>query len=192
MQAYQHIHSDEKILGGKPCIRGTRISVQLIHDLTRSGASVEDILAAYPHLTSEAVKEAIAFPLAKRINYNSGAIWEDRVGYSRAVKLGNHIEISGTVASDEAGNVVGKDNAYEQTKFILQKIEKALHEAGASLKDVVRTRMFVTDISRFDEYGKAHGEVFHAIKPCTSMLEVKGLVAPEYLIEIEATAILPS
>lgn len=192
MQAYQHIHSDEKILGGKPCIRGTRISVQLIHELTRSGASVEDILAAYPHLTGEAIKEAIAFPLAKRINYSSGAIWEDRVGYSRAVKVGHHIEVSGTVASDENGQVVGKDNAYEQTRFILQKIEKVLHEAGAALKDVVRTRMFVTDISRFDEYGKAHGEVFHAIKPCTSMLEVKGLVAPEYLIEIEATAILPS
>lgn len=125
-----------------------------------------------------------------RINYSSGAIWEDKVGYSRAVKVGNHIEISGTVASDENGNVVGKGNAYEQTKFILQKIEKALQQAGASMKDVVRTRMFVTDISRFDEYGKAHGEAFHDIKPCTSMLEVKGLVAPEYLIEIEATAII--
>lgn len=125
-----------------------------------------------------------------RTNYSSGAIWEDKVGYSRAVKLGNQIEVSGTVASDEAGNVVGKDNAYAQTKFILQKIEKVLHEAGASLSDVVRTRMFVTDISRFDEYGKAHGEVFGAIKPCTSMLEVKGLVAPDYLIEIEVTAIL--
>jgi enamine deaminase RidA (YjgF/YER057c/UK114 family) len=192
MQAYQHIHSDEKILGGKPCIRGTRISVQLIHDLAASGASVEDILAAYPHLTPEAIKEAIAFPLAKRTNFSSGAIWEDKVGYSRAVKLGAHIEVSGTVASDENGKVVGENNAYEQTKFILQKIEKVLHEAGASLQDVVRTRMFVTDISRFDEYGKAHGEVFSSIKPCTSMLEVKGLVAPEYLIEIEVTAILSS
>lgn len=125
-----------------------------------------------------------------RTNISSGAIWEDKVGYCRAVKVGNHIEVSGTVASDEHGNVVGEGNAYEQTKYILQKIEKALQQAGASLKDVVRTRMFVTDISRFDEYGKAHGEAFSAIKPCTSMIEVKGLVAPEYLIEIEATAIL--
>jgi enamine deaminase RidA (YjgF/YER057c/UK114 family) len=128
--------------------------------------------------------------MSNRTNYSSGAIWEDKVGYSRAVKVGNHIEVSGTVAADENGNVVGKDDAYEQTKYILQKIEKALAAAGASLQDVVRTRMFVTDISRFEEYGKAHGEAFSTIKPCTSMLEVKGLVAPEYLIEIEATAIL--
>lgn len=125
-----------------------------------------------------------------RTNISSGAIWEEKAGYSRAVKVGNHVEVSGTVASDEKGNVVGDGDAYQQTKYILQKIEKALHEAGASLNDVVRTRMFVTDISRFDEYAKAHGELFHSIKPCTSMLEVKGLVSPEYLIEIEATAIL--
>ena len=128
--------------------------------------------------------------MSNRTNFSSGAIWEDKVGYSRAVKVGNHIEVSGTVASDENGNVIGKDNPYEQTKYILQKIEKALAAAGASLQDVVRTRMFVTDISRFEDYGKAHGEAFSTIKPCTSMLEVKGLVAPEYLIEIEATAIL--
>ncbi|HZH36595.1 MAG TPA: RidA family protein [Flavisolibacter sp.] len=128
--------------------------------------------------------------MSTRINYSSGAIWEDKVGYSRAVKVGNHIEVSGTVASDEEGKVVGKDSAYEQTKYILEKIEKALQQAGASLSDVVRTRMFVTDISRFDEYGRAHGEVFGTIKPCTSLLEVKGLVSPDYLIEIEATAIL--
>lgn len=128
--------------------------------------------------------------MTKRINISSGAIWEEKVGYSRAVKVGNHIEVSGTVASDEAGNVVGENNPYKQTKYILQKIEKALIGAGASLKDVVRTRMFVTDISRFNEYAKAHGEVFSTIKPCTSMLEVKALVTPDYLIEIEATAIL--
>jgi enamine deaminase RidA (YjgF/YER057c/UK114 family) len=128
--------------------------------------------------------------MSSRINYSSGAIWEDKVGYSRAVKVGDYIEVSGTVASDENGNVMGKNDAYEQTRYILQKIEKALIKAGASLKDVVRTRMFVTDISRFEEYAKAHGEAFASIKPCTSMLEVKGLVAPEYLIEIETTAIL--
>ena len=128
--------------------------------------------------------------MSKRTNYSSGAIWEDIVGYSRAVKVGNHIEVSGTVASDEAGNVIGKDDHCGQTKYILQKIEKALINAGASLSDVVRTRMFVTDISRFEEYAKAHGEFFSNIKPCTSMVEVKTLVSPEFLIEIEATAIL--
>lgn len=128
--------------------------------------------------------------MSRRTNFSSGAIWEDKVGYCRAVKVGNHIEVSGTVAADENGDVVGKGDAYEQTVFILQKIEKVLKEAGASLKDVVRTRMFVTDISRFNEYGKAHGEFFSSIRPCTSMIEVKGLVAPEYLIEIEITAIL--
>lgn len=126
----------------------------------------------------------------QRINISSGAIWEDKVGYSRAVKIGNHIEVSGTVASDESGNVIGENNPYEQTAYILKKIEKALAQAGASLQDVVRTRMFVTDISRFDEYAKAHGEAFANIKPCTSMIEVKGFVSPGYLIEIEATAIL--
>ena len=124
-----------------------------------------------------------------RINYSSASVWEDVVGYSRAVKTGNHIEVSGTVASDENGNVVERDNAYGQTVFILQKIEKILQKAGASLNDVVRTRMFVTNIGRFNEYGKAHSKFFASIKPCTSMVEVKALVAPGFLIEIEATAI---
>src|SRR5213075_2202361 len=108
-----------------------------------------------------------------RTNYSSGAKWEDIVGYSRAVKIGNVIEVTGTVAVDENTNLVGGDDAYEQTKYIIQKIEKVLQQAGASLKDVVRTRMFVTDISRWEEYGKAHGEFFHEIKPCTSMIGVK-------------------
>jgi enamine deaminase RidA (YjgF/YER057c/UK114 family) len=125
----------------------------------------------------------------KRTNYSSGAKWEDIVGYSRAVKIGNTIEVTGTVAVDENNNLVGGNNAYDQTKFILQKIERVLERAGASLKDVVRTRMFVTDISRWEEYGRAHGEFFKDIKPCTSMIEIKGLIAPEYLIEIEATAV---
>jgi len=125
-----------------------------------------------------------------RTNYSSGAKWEDIVGYSRAVKVDNVIEVTGTVAVDENNNLVGADSAYEQTRFVIQKIEAVLQRAGASLKDVVRTRMFVTDISRWEEYGRAHGEFFKDIKPCTSMIEVKGLIAPEYLIEIEATAIV--
>lgn len=126
----------------------------------------------------------------QRTNYSSGAKWEDIVGYSRAVKVGNVIEITGTVAVDENNNLVGGNSAYEQTRFIIQKIQSVLQKAGASLNDVVRTRMFVTDISRWEEYGKAHGDFFKDIRPCTSMIEVKGLIAPEYLIEIEATAII--
>jgi len=126
----------------------------------------------------------------ERTNYSSGAKWEEIVGYSRAVKAGNTIEVTGTVALGDDGQVVGNNNAYEQTKFIIGKIEKILSQAGASLKDIVRTRMFVTDISRWQEYGKAHGEFFKDIRPCTSMIEVKGLIEPQYLIEIEATAII--
>ena len=122
-----------------------------------------------------------------RTNYSSGAKWEAIVGYSRAVKVGNTIEVTGTVAVDDNSKLVGGNDAYEQTKFILQKIEKVLERAGATMKNVVRTRMFVTDISRWEEYGKAHGEVFADIRPCTSMIEVKGLIDKDYLIEIEAT-----
>jgi len=125
-----------------------------------------------------------------RTNYSSGAKWENIVGYSRAVKTGNTIEVSGTVAVDDNGNTVGINDAYTQTRFIIQKIEKVLQQAGASLKDVVRTRMLVTDISRWQEYGKAHGEFFTGIFPCTSMIEVKALIDPEYLIEIEVTAVV--
>ncbi len=124
-----------------------------------------------------------------RQNISSGAVWEDVIGYSRAVRIGNVIEVAGTTAVD-GDMVIGLDDAYEQTKFILTKIEKALQEAGASLTDIVRTRMFVTDISNWEEIGRAHGERFKTIKPVTSMLEVKALIQPELLVEIEATAIL--
>jgi len=125
-----------------------------------------------------------------RTNYSSGAKWEDIVGYSRAVRVGNVIEVTGTVAVDDDGNVAGGEDPYEQTKFIIKKIEKVLQRAGASLKDVVRTRMFVTDISKWEDYGKAHGEYFKDFKPCTSMIEVSALIDPAFLIEIEATAII--
>src|SRR5690242_6744530 len=118
----------------------------------------------------------------ERTNYSSGAKWEDIVGYSRAVKVGNIIEVTGTVAVDENNKVVGENDAYEQSKYALQKIERILQKAGASMKDVVRTRMFVTDISRWEQYGKAHGEFFKDIRPCTSMIEVKRLIEPQYLI----------
>jgi enamine deaminase RidA (YjgF/YER057c/UK114 family) len=125
-----------------------------------------------------------------RINFSSGAKWEDIVGYSRAVKVGNVVEVTGTVAVDEDNNLIGEGSAYLQTKFIIQKIEAVLKQAGAELRHVVRTRMFVTDISQWEEYGRAHGECFKDIRPCTSMIEVKGLIAPEYLVEIEATAVI--
>lgn len=123
-----------------------------------------------------------------RKNYSSGAKWEDIVGYSRAVQVGNVLEVTGTVAADENG-VVGKGDMYVQTKFALQKIEKVVREAGFTMNDVVRTRLFVTDISRWQEAGKAHAEFFQQIKPCTTMLEVSKLIEPDYLIEIEASLI---
>ena len=126
----------------------------------------------------------------QRQNFSSGAKWEDIVGYSRAVRIGNTIEVTGTVALDDNGKIVGEGNAYEQTKFIIQKISGILAQAGASLKDVIRTRMFVTDISLWEEYGRAHGEFFKDIKPCTSMIGITSLIEPGYMIEIEATAYL--
>jgi len=123
-----------------------------------------------------------------RTNISSGARWERTVGYSRAVRVGPHIWVAGTTAVDGSGAVVGPGDAFAQTKFILRKIEDALGEAGASMGRVVRTRMFVTDISRVDEIGRAHGEVFGDIRPASTMVEVKALVDPEMLIEIEADA----
>lgn len=129
-------------------------------------------------------------PNGSRMNFSSGAVWEGIIGYSRAVRIGNCIEISGTIAVDENNEVVGPDDPYIQAKYIITKIEKVLQEAGATLNAVVRTRMFVTDISKWEEIGRAHGEYFKDIRPCTSMIEVKGLISREYLVEIEATAIL--
>lgn len=125
----------------------------------------------------------------KRKNISSGAKWEDIVGYSRAVRIVNIVEVSGTAPVD-GDKIIGIGNAYEQAKYCLQKIELALNEAGATLNDVVRTRMFVTDISLWEEFGKAHGEFFKEIKPVTSMIEIKSLIDPQMLIEIEATAVV--
>ena len=125
----------------------------------------------------------------KRINISSGAKWEEIVGYSRAVKIDNLIEVAGTAPVID-GKVIGIGDAYVQTKTCLQIIEKAITNAGGSLEDVIRTRMFVTDISRWEEYGRAHGEYFSIIKPVTTMVEVKSLIDPDMLIEIEATAVV--
>ncbi len=128
----------------------------------------------------------------KRLKIPAGTKWEEIVGYSRAIRVGNIIEVAGTASVDDTGNVVGKDNPYEQTKFILQKIGNALLACGASFENVVRTRIFVKDISRWEEIGRAHGEVFHTIKPVTTMVEVSSFIAPELLVEIEVTAIINS
>jgi enamine deaminase RidA (YjgF/YER057c/UK114 family) len=126
----------------------------------------------------------------KRINISSGTIWEDIVGYSRAVRIGDIVEVAGTTAVDEQGQVVGLGDAGEQTRFILSKIEKALTAAGATLQDVVRTRMFVTNIADWEKIGEAHGLYFKEVKPAATMVEVKSLISPELLVEIEVTAIL--
>ncbi|NOT94593.1 RidA family protein [Ferruginibacter sp.] len=120
---------------------------------------------------------------------SSGSPWEDIVGYSRAVRVGNIIEVAGTTAMD--GDVlIGKGDIYKQTVFVIKKMEAALIEAGASLNDVVRTRMFVTDISQWEAVGKAHGEFFKSIKPVATMVEVSRLINDDLLIEIEMTAII--
>jgi enamine deaminase RidA (YjgF/YER057c/UK114 family) len=126
-----------------------------------------------------------------RKNYSSGAKWEDIVGYSRAVQVGDFLEVTGTVAANEQG-VVGKGDMYQQTFFALEKIAKVISEAGFSLEDVVRTRIFVTDIKRWEDVARAHSSFFITIKPCTTLLEVKALIEPDYLVEIEASAIRSS
>ena len=127
-----------------------------------------------------------------RKNISSGASWESIVGYSRAVRIGNHIWVAGTTATDANGNVVGVGDVAVQTRYALQKIGRALEGAGATFADVVRTRMFVTDISQWEIIGRIHGEIFGSIRPASTMVEVAKLVDPQHLIEIEVDAFLGS
>ena len=125
-----------------------------------------------------------------RQNISSGAKWEPIVGYSRAVRVGNVIEVAGTCAVDQDGNPFAIGDAYLQTKRILEIIESAVIQSGGQMSDVVRTRIFVTDIAQWTEIGKAHGEIFHTIRPVTTMVEVSNLISSDYLVEMEATAIV--
>lgn len=127
----------------------------------------------------------------ERTRVSSGTDWEARVGYSRAVQAGSEVHVSGTTATDENGHIVGKGDPYRQTKQALENIETALEETDASLEDVVRTRLFVTDIDSWDAIGDAHEDVFGDIRPATSMVEVNRLIDPELVVEIEAVAIVP-
>jgi len=127
----------------------------------------------------------------QRVNHSSGSKWEPIVGYSRAVRTGPFVFVSGTTASGADGNIVGIDDPYTQTRQILINITAALAAVGASPAHVVRTRIYVTDISRWEDIGRAHGEVFGAIRPATAMVEVAKLISPEILVEIEADAYIP-
>jgi enamine deaminase RidA (YjgF/YER057c/UK114 family) len=123
-------------------------------------------------------------------HYFSHTKWEPIVGYSRAIRVGHQIFVTGTTATDEEGEIVGVDDAYAQTVQVIRNIERALTALGATLQDVVRTRMFVTDISRWEDYGRAHGEFFRDIRPCATMVEVSKLIDNRMLIEIEVDAIV--
>jgi reactive intermediate/imine deaminase len=149
-------------------------------------------IVAIARINEEDLCVAIRIWRMKRENFATGTKWEPIVGYSRAVKVGNMVFVTGTTATNEKGEVVGVGDAYSQAKQTLANIERVLVRAGATMKDVVRTRMFVTDISRWEEVGRAHAEYFRDIRPATTMVEVSKLISPDMLVEIEADAVIGS
>jgi enamine deaminase RidA (YjgF/YER057c/UK114 family) len=151
----------------------------LPRDIVVDGETTDVIIPLAPFHSVEA---------GGRTRISSGAPWESIVGYSRAVRVGPHVYVAGTTATDENGAVVGPDDPYAQTMRILQKVQGALMLAGAMMEDVVRTRMYVTDIARWEEIGRAHGEFFRDVRPVATMVEVKALIDPDMLVEIEVEA----
>lgn len=130
--------------------------------------------------------------MSDRQNISSGTSWEAIAGYSRAVRIGNVVHVSGTTATDENGNVVGLNDPHAQTTYIIRKIERALNQAGASLSDVIRTRIYVTDVNQWEIVARVHGEFFNDIRPANTLVEVSALVGEGYLVEMEAEAVIPS
>jgi enamine deaminase RidA (YjgF/YER057c/UK114 family) len=128
--------------------------------------------------------------VTERQKISSGTPWEGKAGYSRALRVGNLVYVAGTTASDEQGSVIGVGDVYAQTVYTIRKIERALGEAGASLSDVVRTRTFITDISRWEAFARAHGELFGAIRPVSTLVQVSALIDPDHLIEMEVDAVI--
>jgi enamine deaminase RidA (YjgF/YER057c/UK114 family) len=128
--------------------------------------------------------------MPERVNISSNTRWESVAGYSRAVRVGSIVEVAGTTAVDEEGQIVAPGDPYAQTRYILGKIERALRATGAQLTDVVRTRMFVIDIQHWEEVARAHGEVFRDIRPAATLVQVSALIEPELVVEIEVTAVM--
>ncbi len=128
--------------------------------------------------------------MTDRQNISSGTSWEAIAGFSRAVRIGNVVQVSGTTATDENGNVVGLNDPYQQTAYIIRKIERALNQAGASLTDVIRTRIYVTDATQWEAVARAHGEFFSQIRPANTLVEVSALIGDGYLVEMEAEAVI--
>lgn len=128
--------------------------------------------------------------MADRQNISSGTTWEAIAGFSRAVRIGNVVHVSGTTATDENGDIVGLGDPYAQTIYIIRKIERALNQGGASLSDVIRTRIYVTDASRWEAVARAHGEIFGSIRPANTLVEVSALIGDGYLVEMEAEAVI--
>lgn len=129
--------------------------------------------------------------MPNRQTISSGTVWESKIAYSRAIRLDRHIRVAGTTAADETGHVVGHGDAYTQAKYVFRKIEKALEELGATMDDVVRTRMYLTNIEDWQKVGEAHGEFFATARPAATIIEVSRLIVPDAVVEIEAEAVLP-